>query len=72
MSVSIFIPKAFSMRSAMSPERAALPFSRLDRAGRETRSAIAAAVTVRPAGCHFGPDEISGMARVLHRHGIFT
>src|SRR5208282_6011559 len=38
------------MRSAMSPERAALPFSRLDRAGRETRSAIAAAVTDRPAG----------------------
>src|ERR1700687_3623539 len=50
MSVSIFTPNAFSMRSAMSPERSALPLSRLDRAGRETLSAAAAAVTDRPAG----------------------
>src|SRR5215467_9248930 len=50
MSVSIFTPKAFSMRSAMSPERSELPFSKLDNAGRETRSAAAAAVTERPAG----------------------
>src|ERR1035437_761974 len=50
MSVSIFTPKAFSMRSAMSPERSALPLRRLDSAGRETRSATAAAVTDRPAG----------------------
>src|ERR1700691_1554228 len=50
MSVSIFTPKAFSMRSAMSPERDALPFSRLDSAGRETFSAAAAAVTDSPAG----------------------
>src|ERR1700676_4187011 len=50
MSVSIFIPKAFSMRSAMSPERCALPLSKLDSAGRDTRSAAAAAVTVSPAG----------------------
>src|SRR5208337_247490 len=50
MSVSIFTPNAFSMRSAMSPERSALPFSRLDSAGRETLSAAAAAVTDRPAG----------------------
>src|ERR1700688_4786396 len=50
MSVSIFTTKAFSMRSAMSPERSALPLSRLDSAGRETRSAAAAAVTERPAG----------------------
>src|ERR1700691_2812777 len=48
--VSILTPKAFSMRSAISPERSALPLSRLDNAGRETRSAAAAAVTVRPAG----------------------
>src|SRR5208337_5108812 len=46
----IFTPKAFSMRSAMSPERSALPLSRLDSAGRATRSAAAAAVTDRPAG----------------------
>src|SRR5467141_936234 len=50
MSVSIFTPKAFSMRSAMSPDRSALPLSRLDKAGRETRSAAAAAVTDKPAG----------------------
>ena len=37
------------MRSAMSPERSALPLSKLESAGRETRSA-AAAVTDRPAG----------------------
>src|SRR5713226_10474036 len=34
----------------MFPERSALPLSKLDSAGRETRSAAAAAVTVRPAG----------------------
>src|SRR5438876_7536385 len=50
MSVSIFTPNAFSMRSAMSPERSALPFNRLDSAGRETLRAAAAAVTDRPAG----------------------
>src|ERR1035441_7468662 len=50
MSVSILIPKAFSMRRAISPERLALPFRRLDKAGRETCSAGAASVTDRPAG----------------------
>ena len=38
------------MCSAMSLERDALPFSRFDRAGRETFSATAAAVTDSPAG----------------------
>jgi hypothetical protein len=37
------------MRSAISPERMALPFSKLDNAGRETPSAAAAAVTDNPA-----------------------
>ena len=41
--------KCVSMRSAISPERSALPLSRLESAGRETLSA-AAAVTDRPAG----------------------
>src|SRR5579862_3611207 len=50
MSVSIFGPKAFSMRKAMSPDRLALPFNRLESAGRETRRTFAAAVTVRPSG----------------------
>jgi hypothetical protein len=49
ISVSIFTPKAFSMRSDLSPERTVLPFSKLDNAGRETPSAAAAAVTANPA-----------------------
>jgi hypothetical protein len=36
MSVSILTPKAFSIRNAISAERAALPFSRFDKAGRDT------------------------------------
>jgi hypothetical protein len=39
ISVSIFTPKGFSMRRAMSPERSDLPLSKLESAGRETRSA---------------------------------
>jgi len=50
MSVSIFTPKAFVMRSAISPERSALLLSGLDSAGRETRSTAGAAVTDRRAG----------------------
>src|SRR5580658_8942321 len=50
ISVSILTPKAFSMRRAMSPERAAFPLSRLESAGREIFNPAAAAVTVRPAG----------------------
>src|SRR5437667_9909261 len=49
-SVSIFGPKAFSMRNAISPDRSAFPLSRLDRVGREMPSASAAAVTERPSG----------------------
>src|SRR5580698_9996663 len=50
MSVSIFTSNAFSIRSAISPDRSALPFSRLERAGRETRRTLAAAVTDKPRG----------------------
>jgi len=50
MSMSIFTPKALSIRSAISPDRSALPFSKLERAGRDTRNALAASVTVNPAG----------------------
>src|SRR5713226_8103075 len=50
MRVSILTPKAFSMRRAMLPESEAWPFRRLDKAGRETRNAAAAAVTESPAG----------------------
>lgn len=38
------------IRRAISPERSALPLSRLDRAGPETWMAVAAAVTDRLAG----------------------
>src|SRR5258708_37870728 len=50
MRVSILTPKAFSIRRAMLPESAALPFKRLDKAGREICKAAAAAVTESPAG----------------------
>jgi hypothetical protein len=48
--VSIFGPKAFSILRAISPERSAFPFKRLERAGRETRKTFAAAVTDKPSG----------------------
>lgn len=50
MSVSIFTPKAFSMRRAISPGRLALRLSRLDSAGRDTRRVLATAVTDSPDG----------------------
>jgi hypothetical protein len=50
ISVSILTPNAFSMRSAISPERPAFSFSKLDNVGRETPNAAAAAVTDRPVG----------------------
>ena len=46
ISVSILTPNAFSMRSAFSPGKPALPFGKFDRAGRDTPTA---AVPVRPA-----------------------
>ena len=48
INVSIFTPNAFSIRSAISPDSPALPFSKLDSVGRETPSAAAAAVTDSP------------------------
>jgi hypothetical protein len=45
-----FDAKRFSIRSAISPERSALPLSKLESAGLETRRTVAAAVTDRPAG----------------------
>ena len=50
MRVSIFTLNAFSMRSAMMPDMSDRPFRSIDRAGRETPSTFAAAVTVRPWG----------------------
>lgn len=48
--VSMSTPKAFSSRSAMDPDKAVLPFNRLESVGRETLSAFAAADTERPSG----------------------
>src|SRR5260370_33940499 len=48
--VSIFTPNAFSMRSAISPERLAFPFNKPESAGRDTPSTFAAAVTDNSAG----------------------
>ena len=57
ISVSIFTPKAFSMRSAISPERSALPLSRLDRVGRETRKAPRVSLSgARCLNCPFTND----------------
>ena len=50
ISVSIFPPKAFSIRSAISPERLDFLLSKLDKVGRDTCNAAAAAVTDKPAG----------------------
>src|ERR1700686_761035 len=50
ISVSILGPKAFSILRAISPDKSAFPFNRLDSAGRETRRTFAAAVTDRPSG----------------------
>ena len=69
MSVSIFPPKAFSMRSATSPDRSALPLSRHDRAGRETLSACAAAVNDRPCAATISARiKIPGLGWIQHRH----
>ena len=67
ISVSIFTPNAFSMRSAISPERSARPLGKLDSAGRDTRSGSG---RHRQAGRldDFGPTEISRLGRVLHTH----
>src|SRR2546425_10780953 len=50
MRVSILTPKAFSIRRAILPESAALPFKRLDKAGREICKAGAGAVKERAGG----------------------
>src|SRR5262249_27330682 len=47
MRVSMSTPNAFSKRRAMSPDRSALPFRRLERVGRETPKTFAASVTDR-------------------------
>src|SRR5579871_937746 len=46
--VSIFTPKAFSMRKAISPDKPELLFNSVDKVGRETFRTRAAAVTDKP------------------------
>ena len=69
MRVSILTPKAFSMRRAMSPDRSALRFKRLERAK-----------DVKPGGPRgrrdgearrvddFSANEITRMGSIIHGH----
>src|SRR5882672_5417297 len=50
ISVSMRTPKAFSTRSAMTPERSAWPFSSFESATRDTPSTAAASVTFNSSG----------------------
>jgi hypothetical protein len=70
MSVSILTPKAFSMRNAMSPERSALPLSRLREGGPGNVKRRRRRPCHRQASRYdnLRPDETSGMGRVLYRH----
>jgi hypothetical protein len=47
--VSIFTPKAFSIRSAISADYAALPLMRSERVARRTSSTFAASLTDKPS-----------------------
>jgi antitoxin VapB len=58
------------MRSAISPDRSALPLSRLDSAGRETLSAVATRNHQPSSFDNFRPNEIAGVGRILHRHDV--
>jgi hypothetical protein len=48
ISVSMSMPKAFSNRKAISPDKLARPFSKLESAGRDTFKIPAASVTESP------------------------
>jgi len=72
MSVSIFTPKAFSIRSAISPERSALPFSMLDSGPGNPKSGRRRRYRQTRGLDNFCPNEIAGMGRVLHRQFAFT
>src|SRR6266568_4972091 len=62
MRVSILTPKAFSIRRAMLPESAALPFKRLDKAGREICKAPAGlSVTAAAAALQISRPALSSL-----------
>src|SRR5271167_206928 len=48
-SVSILIPNAFSIRNAISADKAALPLMRSDRVARRTSNTFAASLTLKPS-----------------------
>ncbi len=50
ISVSILTSNAFSIRSAIIPDRSDRPFRNVESAGRDTPSTFAAAATARPCG----------------------
>ncbi len=69
MRVSILTPKAFSIRRAMLPESAALPFRRLDKAPRNVQCGRGGGDAEACGLDDFRADEIAGVRRVLHGHG---
>ena len=71
MRVSIFTPKAFSIRSAISPERSALPLSRLGRGAGNMKRGRRRYREARRLD-NLRPNEISGTGRVLHTHGVYS
>ncbi len=69
MRVSILTPKAFSIRRAMLPESAALPFRRLDKAPRNVQCGRGGGDAEACGLDDFRADEIAGVRRILHGHG---
>ena len=70
MRVSIFTPKAFSIRSAMVPERSEWPFRKVESVGRDTPSTVAAAETLRFRGS-ITSVLMNVPGWVEHTHGLF-
>ena len=69
MSVSIFTPKAFSMRSAVSPDRPALAVERTGRGGVGYPKRLGDVRNGQARGFDdFRPDEIAGVGWILHGH----
>src|ERR1035441_2133224 len=68
MSVSILGPNAFSIRRAISPDKSALPLSRLDSAGREKPRISAAPAIERPSGPRLGVKILDALRQVGNEH----
>ena len=70
MSVSIFTPNAFSMRSAMSPGKIGFAVQQTGKSGARDAQCRGGGRYGKACGLNnFCADKISGVRRVLHRHG---